>query len=313
MLIPAYGAMAAVGVLAGLVLAQRTARVAGVAPGHAWNLCVVAVCAALVCERLLLVAANWSALRSHPAWTLGLAMIHHPLVAGAGAAAGLVGAAWYARMHQMPLAATADALAGPLAVGLTFEQLGALLAGSGYGTAATAPWAVTYTSPLAAVWSGTPLGVALHPVQAYAALAFLALAVVTVAWLPRRRQTGDVAGVWLMGAGAAIYFTELWRDPEGRGAVLRGALDGPQVAAVAMVLVGALVLREREGGALPPFRQKEVERMGHGDGDRDGAVLPDGQSRRKAGPSTSLRSAQDDREMGHGGSLQARSNGEGCA
>jgi phosphatidylglycerol---prolipoprotein diacylglyceryl transferase len=340
-LIPAYGAMAAVGVLAGLVLAQRTARVAGVAAGHVWNLCVVAVCAALVCERLLLVAANWSALRSHPAWTLGLAMIHHPLVAGAGAAAGLVCAAWYARMHQMPLAATADALAGPLSVGLTLEQLGALLAGSGYGTAAAVPWAVTYTSPLAALWSGTPLGIALHPVQAYAALAFLALAVVAIAWLPRRGQAGDVAGLWLMGAGAAIYFTELWRDPEGRGAVLHGALDGPQVAAVAMVVVGALVLREREsgnqsgtlafvlshlsrkdknaakvghpfwwwgeGGGFPPFRQKEVERMGHGDGG-GGAVLPDSQGGRKAGPSTSLRSAQDDREAGNEESLRARLN-----
>ncbi|MGB6742642.1 MAG: prolipoprotein diacylglyceryl transferase family protein, partial [Terracidiphilus sp.] len=220
-------------------------------------------------------------------------------------------AAWYARRHQMPLAATADALAGPLSVGLTLEQLGALLAGSGYGTAAAVPWAVTYTSPLAALWSGTPLGIALHPVQAYAAVAFLALAVVTVAWLPRRRQTGDVAGLWLMGAGAAIYFTELWRDPEGRGAVLHGALDGPQVAAVAMVVVGALVLRERESetedSGFPPFRQKEVERMGHGDGG-GGAVLPDSQGGRKAGPSTSLRSAQDDREAGNEESLRARLN-----
>jgi phosphatidylglycerol:prolipoprotein diacylglycerol transferase len=268
LLIPAYGAMAAVGVLAALVLAQRTARVAGVHSGQMWNLCVVAVSAALVCERLLLVAANWNALRTHPAWTLGLGMIHHPLVAGAGAAAGLGGAAWYARMHRMPLLATADALAAPLSAGLAFEQLGTLLAGSGYGTAATVPWAVTYTSPLAALWSGTPLGVPLHPVQAYTALEFLALAVVAVAWLTTRRQTGDVAGAWLMGAGVAIYMTELWRDPEGRGAVLRGALDGPQIAAVAIVLAGALVLREREGAVessgFPPFRQKEVERTGHG-------------------------------------------------
>ena len=246
MLIPTYGAMAAVGVLAALVLALRTARVAGVSPGHVWNLCVVAVCAALVSERLLLVAANWSALGNHPAWALGVAMIHHPLLAGVGAAAGLLCAQWYAQRHGMPLGATADALAAPLSVGLSFEQLGSLLAGSGYGTATTMPWAVTYTSALASLWSGTPLGVALHPVQAYAALTFLALAVIAVAWLPRRKREGDVAGAWLMLAGAAIYFTELWRDPEGRGIVLHGALDGPQIAAIAMVLVGALVLREHK-------------------------------------------------------------------
>jgi phosphatidylglycerol:prolipoprotein diacylglycerol transferase len=315
-LIPTYGATAAIGVLAGLVLALRTARVAGVNPGQVWNLCVVAVCAALVCERLLLVAANWSVLRSHPAWTLGLAMIHHPLVAGVGAAAGLGCAAWYARMHQMPLMATADALAAPLSVGLTFEQLGALLAGSGYGTAASVPWAVTYTSPLAALWSGTPLGIPLHPVQAYVSLAFLALAVAAVAWLPRRRQQGDVAGAWLMGAGAAIYITELWRDLEGRGVVLRGALDGSQIVAVAMVLAGAVVLRERGSGnesgglafVLSHFsrKNKNAAKVGHP------AFVRFQEERTTADPSTPVAastSVQDDKEMGHEGQEQARSNG----
>jgi phosphatidylglycerol:prolipoprotein diacylglycerol transferase len=246
-LIPAYGVMAAVGVLLALVSAQHTARAVGVNPAHVWNLCVVSVCAALAAERLLLVAANWGVLRRHPAWALGLAVIHHPLLGSAGALAGLAGAGWYARGHGMPLRATADVLAAPLALGLACEQVGALLAGSGFGTEAGAQvrWAVTYTSPLAALWSGTPLGVPLHPVQAYAALAFFVLALFLFAWLPRRRQAGDVAGFWLMGAGAANYITEIWRDPGGRGAVLHGALDGPQMAAVVMVLVGAVVLREK--------------------------------------------------------------------
>jgi phosphatidylglycerol:prolipoprotein diacylglycerol transferase len=275
--VPAYGAAAAAGVLLGLVLAQRTAGIVGVQAGQMWNLCVVAVCAALVCERLLLVAANWSVLRQHPAWMLGLAMIHHPLLAVAGALAAAACAAWYARSHRMPLLDTADALAPPLAMGLAFEQLGALLAGSGYGAEA-APrlaWAVTYSNPFAALWSGTPLGVPLHPVQAYAALGFLALSIFLFVGLPARRQRGDVAGLWLLGAGVVIYLTEIWRDPEGRGIVLHGVLDGPQIAAVLMVLAGALVLRERASGAvdragvggLPPVRRNSAAadgRVGHG-------------------------------------------------
>jgi phosphatidylglycerol---prolipoprotein diacylglyceryl transferase len=239
--------MAAVGVLLALVSAQQTARVAGVNPAHVWNLCVVSVCAALASERLLLVAANWSALGRHPAWALGLGVIHHPLLGSAGALAGLAGAGWYARGHGMPLRATADVLAAPLALGLACEQAGALLAGSGFGTEAGAGvrWAVTYTSPLAALWSGTPLGVPLHPVQAYAALAFFVLAVFLFAWLPRQRQAGDAAGLWMLGAGAVIFLTEIWRDPEGRGVVLEGALDGPQMAAIGLVLMGAVVLREK--------------------------------------------------------------------
>ncbi len=253
-LIPSYGAITALGVLVGLFLAQRTARIVRVDPAKVWNLCILSLFAALAAARLLLVAANWSALRNHPAWLLGLAMVHHPLLAGIGALAGACCAAWYARYSKLPFRATADALAPPLAAALAFEQLGALAAGSGYGTDAgpQVGWAIIYTNPMAAIWSGTPLGVPLHPVQAYAALAFLALAVLLWVWLPLERRPGDVAGLWLMGTGVAIYFTELWRDWVGRGSLLNGAIDGPQIASVFLVLVGALTLRENKNAAREP-------------------------------------------------------------
>ncbi len=244
-LIPAYGASAAVGVLLALFLAQRTARIAGLNAGQVWNLCVVALFAALLGQRALLVILNWSDLRLHPAWMLSLAMIHHPLLAAAGALAGAGSAVLYARWRRLPLKTTADTLAAPLALGLAFEQLGSLLAGSGYGTEAQVRWAVIYTNPLAARWSGTPLGIPLHPVQGYAALAFLSLSILLLVGLPVRRQQGDVAGLWLLGTGVVVFLTELWRDPEGRGMLAGGALDGPQVVAILMVLAGGAVLMER--------------------------------------------------------------------
>jgi phosphatidylglycerol:prolipoprotein diacylglycerol transferase len=244
--VPSYGAVAALGVLAGLIVAQRTALAARLSPGQIWNLCVIALFTALLAQRLLLIGMNMSDLRQHPSWLLTLAMVHHPLLAGTGAAAALVAAALYARSKQMPLRTTADALAAPLALGMAFEQLGALLAGSDYGTEAQIPWAVTYTHPLAALWSGTPLGIPLHPVQAYAAMAFLTLSVFLLVWQPAILQRGDLAGLWLMGTGVIVFITELWRDPEGRGVMLNGALDGPQLAAIILVLFGAVVLRERD-------------------------------------------------------------------
>ena len=106
-IIPSYGAIAALGVLAGLIVAQRTALAARLNQGQIWNLCVVALFSALIAQRLLLIVINMSALRLHPSWVLTLAMVHHPLLAGAGAAAALVAAAFYARSKQMPLASTA--------------------------------------------------------------------------------------------------------------------------------------------------------------------------------------------------------------
>ena len=249
-LIPSYGAVAALGVLLALFLAQYTARMADVNTGQIWNLCVIGLFASLAGSRLLLVLLNWTDLRLHPSWMLRLAMIHHPLLTAVGALAGGVAAGLYAYWKRMPMAATADALAAPLALGLGFEQLGALLGGSGYGIASgpgiAASWAVIFTNPLVGLWSGTPIGVPLHPVQVYAALAFLSLAGFLLLWLPRRRQQGDLAGLGLLGIGVAVYLTEFFRDPEGRGAVLGGALDAPQLAAILLVLAGALVLVERK-------------------------------------------------------------------
>jgi phosphatidylglycerol:prolipoprotein diacylglycerol transferase len=245
LLIPSYGALSALGVVLALFLAQRTARIARVNPSQVWNLSVIAVFAAIIAQRLLLLAVNWSDVRRHPGWMLALAMVHHPLLSAAGALAGLIAAWAYARWQRMALAATADALAAPLALGLAFEQLGALMAGAGYGTETTVRWAVIYTNPLAARWSGTPLGIPLHPVQAYAMLAFLSLALLLLVSLPARKQAGDVAGVWLLGAGITIFMTEIFRDPEGRGQLKNILLDGPQIGAILMVFVGGLLLLER--------------------------------------------------------------------
>jgi phosphatidylglycerol:prolipoprotein diacylglycerol transferase len=262
--IPAYGAAAALGVLLALTLAQRTARIAGVNPAEVWNLCVVALFAALIGSRLLLIAANWRDLSRHPSWMLGLGMVHHPLVGAAGAPAGAVAAFAFVQWQRLPLWNTADALSAPLALGLAFEQIGALLAGSGYGTPSGARWTVTYSSAEAAQWSGTPLGIPVHPVQAYAALAFFTIAVFLLLWLPLRRQAGDAAGLCLMATGFAIFIAELWRDTEGRGSFLGGALDGPQIAAIAMVLAGGVVLRER----------KATDTVSHAEPDTSRGLLP---------------------------------------
>ena len=245
-LIPAYGAVTALGVLLALFLAQRSARIAGLDTNKVWNLSVVAVFAALAGSRLLLVVLNWADLRLHPQWLLTLAMIHHPLLGAAGTVAAGVAAAVFGRWQRLPLRLTADVLAAPVALGLAFEQLGALLAGAGYGSATAGRWFVIYTDPLAARWSGAPLGVAVAPVQAYAALGFLALSILLSVWLPRQKRHGDAAGLFLLGTGIVVYLTEFWRDGEGRGLLLGGALDGPQVAAVGLVLLGGVVLFEHQ-------------------------------------------------------------------
>jgi phosphatidylglycerol:prolipoprotein diacylglycerol transferase len=237
--------MAALGVLFALALLLRTARLAGLNPNPLWNLCIVALFAALVGSRLLLLLLNWSVVRLHPAWLLGLAMVHHPLLAAIGLAFALAVALPYARTQHLPLRPTVDALAAPLALALACEQFGALLSGVGYGTETNLRWAVVYTSPFAMRWSGAPLFDPVHPVQLYAACAFLSIALAVFLWMPHSRHSGDVAGIALLAIATAIFLTEFFRDREGRGSFFGGILDGPQLASIAMVLTGAFFLIER--------------------------------------------------------------------
>ena len=252
--IPSYGVVAAVGVLLALILALHNARKVHLDPNRIWNLCILMLFAALFGSRLLLVIANWTALRNHPLWMLNLAMIHHPLLTGIAVLIALVVAVLYGGLHHLPIRVTADALAAPVALGLGFEQIGALLAGSGYGTGAHVPWAIVYTDQLAARWSDAPLGIPVHPVQAYASLCSFAIAIGVQLWLPHRRQNGDLAGIFLMSTGVVLYITELWRDPIGRGALFGGLLKAPQAVGIALVIVGALLLLERKSQriAIPP-------------------------------------------------------------
>jgi phosphatidylglycerol:prolipoprotein diacylglycerol transferase len=252
--IPSYGVLAAAGVLAALTLSHWSCGWVGIDPRHGWNAIVLGVFAAMSAERGLLIALNLSNLRVHPRWLLALALVHHPLLTGVGTGAGLAAVWLYGRWAKVGMRRLADALAAPVAAGMALEQIGCLLAGSDYGREAmSGRWgAVTYTSELAARWSGTPLGIPLVPVQGYAALGAGLVAVLSGIWLRRRGDTGEAAGVGLLGMGVVVFLTECLRDWEGRGVIYAGKLgagmDAPQVAALLMVVGGALLMARWSDG-----------------------------------------------------------------
>ena len=249
LVVPTYGVVAASGILMALLLAQFTASRTGLAPRHAWNMLILATFASLVVSRLLLIVMNLADLRRHPTWLLAVAMVHHPLLSAAGILGASVAVLFYIGWAKLPPLLATDTIAAPLAVGMAAEQLASLMAGSDFGSETSLPWAVTYTSPLAARWSGTPIGVPLHPVQAYAALAALVVATLTLTLLclprlSRNQRRGEITGIWLLATGALLFLTELFRDWEGRGVVAHGIVDTPQLVALGMVLCGGLLLTD---------------------------------------------------------------------
>jgi phosphatidylglycerol:prolipoprotein diacylglycerol transferase len=245
-LVPTYGVSVAVGVLLALLCALWSARRLGLNGNTVWNLGVLVVFVSLVASRLLLVLLNFQGLSKSPLWLFGLAMIPNSSVATLGISVGILAGFVYARRAQLPVLPLLDCLAPSLAFGYALESLGCFAAGCAYGVPSEVAWAVTYHSRLAAAWSGTPLGISLHPVQLYEALTEIFLALFLLWWMPKRKQEGELAGLWFFGAGLFHFLCELFRGDPGRAELFGGAMTATQLLMVAMVLAGGLLLRKRD-------------------------------------------------------------------
>jgi phosphatidylglycerol:prolipoprotein diacylglycerol transferase len=160
---------------------------------------------------------------------------------------GFLAAAWYVRKRRMPALATCDAFAPGLAFGHALGRVGCFAAGCCYGKPTNHFWGVTFTSPVAQAWVGTPLGVALEPTQLFEAAVELANFFVLMWLLKRKKFDGQVVAAYFILYGVARYFLEFLRDDPGRGSVFGGIMTGTQLIAIGLVVLGGLIWWVRPG------------------------------------------------------------------
>lgn len=157
-----------------VVGARLTARTLGrrdLPQALAWDVVTPVLAAGLAGARL------WYALVFDPGWYLRrplelLAVWKGGFAEEGGFLGALAVAVWWCQRRRVSFWAFADALAPGVALGQALARGGTLLSGAGYGTPTSLPWAVTFSDPN----SAAPLGIPLHPTQAYEALAGLLLA-----------------------------------------------------------------------------------------------------------------------------------------
>lgn len=257
LILPTLGAMAAAGLICGLLLAMRVARALRLDPDNVWNLALLAVGAAFVGSRLLLIAFNWSDFLHFPLLMLTAAPAGVGGVFYGGVLIAAVAAYGYARWKRMPLLRTLDALAPAAALGHGIYMLGAFAAGCSYGVETARPWGVVFRDKFAAMWCGTPLGVSLQPTQLYESAAELLLCVFLL-WLVRQRllgakafQDGELFGAWLFLFGAARFVIEFYRGDPGRGSLFGGLLTWTQGVALLAILEGGFLWMDRSQDRKP--------------------------------------------------------------
>jgi phosphatidylglycerol:prolipoprotein diacylglycerol transferase len=245
--IPTYGVLAAIALVAALAMATHTARRLALDANIVWNLGLIGIFTALLGSRLLLILFHFRDFLAHPFWILGLVTIRSRSIFYGAVLLAICACLGYICATGLPLRRTLDCLAPAAALGLAIQGLGAFAAGSDYGSPTDKPWGVIYKHGLATLWSGTPLGVRLHPVQLYEALLTFVLFTVLF-WLINRAQEGDIAGIFLFIYGISQYFLDFYRGQ--RSFIMHNSITGTQLLGLIGVFAGATLLIRRKPATL---------------------------------------------------------------
>jgi phosphatidylglycerol:prolipoprotein diacylglycerol transferase len=228
--LPTFGALAALGLIAALLLSERTATLAGLPPQKLWDAGIFAVLAAFLLSRLLLIVTFWKAFRAFPVLVLAV-----PSLTATGLLLTVIATALWLYFHRIPLLAALDAWAPCGALLWAALALGHFAEGSDPGLATNLPWAIP---PMPGELTH------LHPVALYAAILALLLLLASFQILRRARTPGTTAGATLSAVGVVQFLLSFLRQPGERA--LPGLdllqIDLLQIAALGMILAGFALL-----------------------------------------------------------------------
>jgi phosphatidylglycerol---prolipoprotein diacylglyceryl transferase len=223
LLLPTFGILAAVGLMAALTLSLRTAATVGLVPEKLWNAGLFTLLSAFALSRLLLIASN---LHDFLAYPILLLMV--PSLNVTGILLTVLVTAIYLRLRHLPLLDTLDAWSPCAALAWAFLALGHFAEGSDAGLPTTLPWGLAIP----------PSTIRLHPVALYAAIAAALLTLLLLRALPHRHHPGDTFALALATSGALQFLLTFVRQPFPDSTLL----DPIQWIALGMIALAGLVL-----------------------------------------------------------------------
>ena len=237
-----YGVLLAAAYLAALQLAVVRARRRGLDGTKIMDLGIYLIIAALVGAKLLYLIVDFDHFRNQPKDLFSLFRVGGVFYGGLIFA--LIAAIFLVRRYQLRIWTVADLFAPGIALGHVIGRLGCLFAGCCYGIPTSRPWGITFTDQAAALNSGTPLGVPLHPTQLYDAGAELLIMVLLLV-TERRGKTFEGRTFWLYMLLYAIsrYIVEMFRGDE-RG-ILMGMATSQFISVLIVPLAIVMLLRLR--------------------------------------------------------------------
>lgn len=228
-----HGLFTAIGILAGVQLSLRMARVTRFGVDEAYNAALVGVPAGIIGARLLFVGEHWDFYGAHPAEILA---INEGGISVWGAVlGGVAGGVAFARWRGYQIARGLDTTAFGLILGMAIGRLGDLVNGEHLARASDLPWAVVYTHPQSPAFNYSYQVGPHHPATTYELLGDLViLGVLFWALLrPFRGRPGLTFFVFFVGYATMRFFLTYLRVDSDEVLGLRT----PQLVSIGVVLV----------------------------------------------------------------------------
>jgi len=225
--LPTYGALLALGVLAGCLLFLRLGQRCGIEPDSLLGVVLGALFAGWLGGKAVHLVTG-----SVSSWTDALraaGSVH------AGLVFGLLGFVVGAHRARLPLGKLLDAGVPAVALMQTVARLGCFCAGCCSGTWSAAPWAVEGA----------------HPVQLYDAAVHAMIFLVFLRLHGQKNTTRLLLGLWALVEGLSRLALECWRAHPGQ---VWGSLSFGVVAGVSATAIGCALLwhGHRFGGVPTP-------------------------------------------------------------
>ncbi|HZD78050.1 MAG TPA: prolipoprotein diacylglyceryl transferase family protein [Acidobacteriaceae bacterium] len=241
--ISSYGVLAVVAAFCGIALWTSIARRIGLDAAKIQSAGLLTVLCIVFGARLAVVIANWRGFLQAPLLILTAGTLSTGSAAIFGVILAAVAAIAYLLFVRVPVIRALDAAAPAVVLALAILDIANFAAGSHYGAPTAAPWGVTYGSRFAARTTGVPLGVALHPVQLYAAIGHFVLAAVLVTMLRdnvlnSESRPAEVLGTALFVDGVLRFLLAPLSGDYADASTLFHLVTPPQALAMLMVLLG---------------------------------------------------------------------------
>ena len=229
--ITSFGAMVAIGALAGLWIFQRELRRSGL-PEQAADAAVAGLVGGLAGAKLLWVAEHFG---EEPFLSL---LLSRGGLSWFGGFAGGVGVALGVMIYRgWPIMPILSAATPALAIGHAVGRIGCFLVGDDYGRPSLLPWAIAFPRGL------PPTLTPVHPTQLYEAAALVPIAWLLLRWRSQGRSDRAVLGLYLVLTATLRFLIEIIRI----NVRVALGLTVAQWVSIVLIVIGAALLAGASG------------------------------------------------------------------